>query len=43
MQNPYHNEVVKGPLTRNVSTKFAEIYEEIQEAFGDELSSSFGA
>ena len=43
MRNPYHNEVVRGPLTRNVGTKFAEIHEEIQEAFGDELSSSLGA
>ncbi|KAK7457858.1 hypothetical protein VKT23_010202 [Stygiomarasmius scandens] len=35
--NLYHVNVVKGPLTRNISTRFSDIRDEIISAFGDEV------
>ncbi|KAG7094523.1 hypothetical protein E1B28_005352 [Marasmius oreades] len=37
---PYHVETIQGPLTRNLATRFSEVYDEINTAFEDELPST---
>lgn len=38
--DPYHVSVVQGPLTRNLETKMAEMYDEVESSFRDAIPSS---
>ncbi len=41
--DPYHAEVVRGTLTRNIASCFADIQDEIKAAFRDNIPMTEGA
>ncbi|KAJ8079813.1 hypothetical protein PM082_016635 [Marasmius tenuissimus] len=36
-ENPHHIQAIQGPLTRHLSSKFGEVYDELSQAFNDEI------
>jgi len=41
--HPYHVDVVRNSLTRNIAAKFADVKDEIECSFGDEIPIKDGA
>jgi len=39
-KNPYHIDVIRFPLTRNIGAGFGEVHDELQTAFADKIPSS---
>ena len=42
MANPYHLDVIKTSMTRNIGAKFTEIYEEVVTAYKEGIPESTG-
>ncbi len=41
--DPYHADVLRGALTRNIATRFADVQDEIEAAFRDNIRMTEGA
>ncbi|KAK1225932.1 hypothetical protein PQX77_011131 [Marasmius sp. AFHP31] len=37
IENPHHNQAIRGPLTRHLASNFGEVYDELSQAFDDEI------
>ena len=43
MEDPFHVEAIKGPLTRNIGPRLSDVLDEIDVAFGDYIPPKDGA